>query len=148
WGAFYKWHESALARLFHPETDLGRDRESMDDQRILRDLSELAARSAGAIAVRTAASAPPRRYEPASPAFASLKARTVQRRLTSMFRTSSFSALTAGPTEIAGPVAERDIDPPPAHETVRAEQAPDEPTIPLDEFPRGPRAGDLLHAIL
>ncbi len=147
WGAFYKWYESALARLFHPTgSALGADRESMDDARILQDLSELADRSNGAIGVRMAASERPRRFSPRNPSSTVLEARTVRRRVTPAWRTSSFSALSHG-QEHAGADGERDIDPAPPEQAVAPPSA-EEPPVPLDEFPRGPRAGDVLHAIL
>jgi exodeoxyribonuclease V beta subunit len=147
WGAFYRWYESALSRWLHPAgSTLGSDRESMDDARILRDLSELAARSEGAISVRRANTEGAPAFEPAGPAGVVLEARTIRRRVITTWRTSSFSALSAGPADSAHG-AERDLDP---SETPLDEAVVDatEPAVPLDEFPRGPRAGDVLHVIL
>jgi exodeoxyribonuclease V beta subunit len=146
WGGFYKWYESALARLLHPDgSALGNDRESMDDARMLRDLSELAERSAGAIAVRVASGDRPVRFEARGSAPAELAARAPRRRVTATWRTSSFSALSQG--DPSGSAHEHDVDPNEPEVLVEAPSA-DEPAVPLDEFPRGPRAGDVLHAIL
>ncbi|HEX4336552.1 MAG TPA: exodeoxyribonuclease V subunit beta [Polyangiaceae bacterium] len=145
WGAYYKWYESALARLFHPEgSTLGDDRESMDDERMLGDLHALAERSGGSVSVRLATADRAPRFSPRNPPTTDLTARLARRRVTAAWRTSSFSALSQGdPTADV----ERDLDPK-EPEAVIEPPAPAEPPVPLDEFPRGPRAGDVLHAIL
>jgi exodeoxyribonuclease V beta subunit len=141
WGAFYRWHESALARLLHPG-----GHETMDDARFLRDLAALATRSEGAITVRPASQVGTAAYQPPQPTGTELASRTIRRRVTLTWRTSSFSALSAGPAQ-PDTTGERDVDPP-APEPVIELAAAEEPAVALDEFPRGPRAGDVLHAIL
>ena len=113
---------------------------------MLRDLHGLSARSEGAITVRVATDEPAPRYEPGAASTTPLAARVARRRVTPAWRTSSFSALSHGVEAAAGDAA-RDLDPKEPEAAVDAPAA-NEPAVPLDEFPRGPRAGDALHAIL
>jgi exodeoxyribonuclease V beta subunit len=150
WGAFRNLERSALARLLHPRVVDSADRAS--DADLLADLGELARDSGGSIIVRShvpsgpAAATPPPNGPP-------LRARRVPTRRLSTRRTSSFTGLSSGADAPESPVDEaRDVDDAPS--TTAALDASgvgdrmSRKRVPLDDFPRGPRAGDALHGIL
>jgi exodeoxyribonuclease V beta subunit len=153
WGPFRDWEKSALAHLLNPGHPLRpeRDADSTDDVTLRRDLEALAEAAGGAIEIREYREQAVRRYPGSDAAERPLAARTTTRRLSLAFRTSSFTALVAGGDAREGPLDDgRDVE-----QDARGEEAPlrsgpprdDEPIL-LDQFPRGPRAGNALHAIL
>lgn len=153
WGAFNSFQESALATLLHPRLDSGGRAPDAD---LLRDLECVAADSQRAISVRQwaprdVATAP----SPASAAAGDLHARSLPTRRLALRRTSSFSGLSSGADAPESPIDDaRDIDDGAAEPSPGvAEASPIVPVahagpLPLDRFPRGPRAGDALHGIL
>jgi exodeoxyribonuclease V beta subunit len=151
WGAFRNVEKSALARLLHPRIAESADR--APDAELLADLEALARDSEGSVVVRphaTSVASLPATQLAGPP----LRARSLPARRLSMRRTSSFTGLSSGADAPDSPIDEaRDID---AAETgsvapgaggTESRWRDDEP-IALDDFPRGPRAGDALHGIL
>jgi exodeoxyribonuclease V beta subunit len=150
WGAFPFFHESALARLFHPR--LLDSSGKAPDADLLGELDELATESDGAITVRSWTGVSPAMPPRSPPRDLGLRAKPIPSRRLALRRTSSFSGLTSGMDAPEGSIDDaRDVD--------DGARAPDEGTgppivasararVPLDEFPRGPRAGDALHGIL
>lgn len=152
WGPFYRFEESSLAKLFHARSgDLAR----APDADLVRDLNELARDSAGAITVRSWSAAGS--VSPVAPPVGGpdLLARELPSRRLTTRRTSSFTGLSSGHDVPESPVDDaRDVDDAPIEVeptrggefgTLRVDR---EDRVPLDEFPRGPRAGDALHGIL
>lgn len=149
WAALSDFEHSAMARLLHPLlTSLGTLRASSDDV-IRQDLEELCQDAGGGITLRDFELLATSSDAAASlPATVDLVAAEPRRILSLSFRTSSFSALAAATPHTADdgrdldPAAEADVA------TVLPESTAVEMRIPLDDFPRGPRAGDVVHAIL
>lgn len=149
WGALHEFEQSAMARLLHPLlTSLGTLGASSDDV-IRQDLEELCRHAGSGIMLRDfdplATSASPGE-SPRAPV--GLVVAEPRRALSLAFRTASFSALAAGASYASDDG--RDLDPPPAEGTsgTSPSQAVAPSRIPLDDFPRGPRAGEVVHAIL
>jgi exodeoxyribonuclease V beta subunit len=92
---------------------------------------------------------PPRTYSPPAPTSTDLSSKPITRELTTTFRTSSFSALTATHDGSARAALGRDRDlvsPPEASPDAVAPGLDEDD--PLRDFPAGPRTGDLLHRVL
>lgn len=144
WGAFTDFHLSAAARLLHPTLTSLDALEAASDEGLLTDLEDFASAAGGAVTVRGPRGTPAARLRGMeSLTHRPLSAATPQRSLSVAFRTSSFSSLIEN--RVLGTDDGKDIDP-------QAEDTPlvSSPTarVPLDDFPRGPRVGDALHAML
>ncbi len=160
WGRFHQAETSALAYLLHqPEQPAGDLRQEviarlqrMSDDEMRADLRRLEIAAPGAIGVDdlTSAAVPAAPGSAAVPAAPVLSARTSQRTLQSLWRTSSFTGLVAGGGRISRP-AEEGID----RDEVAIEPASGEaPPLPaaslvrLHDFPSGARSGQLIHDLL
>jgi exodeoxyribonuclease V beta subunit len=160
WGFFKGISTSATGFLLHPDPLLARggqpkstrlDKHSEAD--LLRDLTDCAGASGGAIALRRV----PFRYdaEPVRRAGAALPlgpARAVVTPVRGWQRTESFSGLSqsahGAPPEVAARDHDEELVPPAVLWPVPAPvPAAERQRIVLNEFPRGPRAGDYFHAL-
>ena len=143
WGGFTTAKASPLGHFLAPD---GLDLK--DDAAIRQHLETLAARSAGAIAVRALPLGEPPRFQPAARDAAALEqASFLRERLDDSWRTSSFTALTS-----AGAVSRLareglDLDEMAVGPTA-APQAAASDRVRLADFPAGARAGSLVHEIL
>jgi len=149
WGHLTDGGTAPLAHLLHPLSGRAEDPvgamaahvEALGVSGIAADLADLQAGSGGTIDVRPIPEREPVELPPAADGSTALRARSFMGSLTLPWRTASFSALRregeAGPEgrddDRGGPVLS------PASSPGRGE--------PL-EFPRGPRAGSCLHAVL
>ncbi len=153
WGATSGFDQSGLGFLLHPQVgDSAADKtrswlEKATDAELMADLDVLRAAAPGDIAVRQLDDAEPAPWHGRADVPPTLTARR-PRSLAPGWSTSSFSRLaSAGSADerVAADEA-RDHDErtaPPA-----APPSPDGPVVPLEDFPRGARAGNLLHDIL
>lgn len=154
WGAF-RQSSSPLARLLHPpelggdERAAGQRLAAFDDRRLRADLGRLLQASAETIEVSEVDGAPGVVYRHAPRDIAELRARSLSRELGRVWRASSFSALAATGADLSVPAAEghdRDersaeaLPPRVEHDAARR--------VTLHAFPRGARAGDLVHSVL
>lgn len=170
WGAFRDVERTGLAYLMHqPDTgddDLAarvqRRVKSASDEELRADLDRLAAAAAGAegegeaggssIVVHELSDAPGPVYATARQPLPAMEARIFRRPLDRNWRTASFSALASGrPTLSHAAAAGRDLDETDV-DTEAPRESPTEPTeheppVALHDFPKGARAGNLLHAI-
>jgi len=149
WGAVKDGGTAPLAHLFHQPPDLGEDAlgavaahvEGLDADGIAADVEALAAAAGGTIAVAPIPDGPPALLLTAPPAPAQLAARPFAGSLTVPWRVASFSALRREGEE-GREAAEDD-------EAIPATAPPArQPAIDIAHFPRGPRAGTCLHALL
>jgi exodeoxyribonuclease V beta subunit len=153
WGVF-RQRTSPLGHLLHPPAaddarSAGQKLYALDDARILADLDRLTAESGGTIRVNevdTDAGIPfADRDAPKRP----LAAKILGRRLERSWRSSSFSALAASEAAVSVPAAEgRDVDEEADGPLPSLERGPVEEPVTLHAFPRGARAGDLVHHVL
>lgn len=153
WGATMGFERSALGHLLHPQggTDtVGATRawlKKAPDEALLGDLEALAAASPGDISVRMLEDDEPAPWKGRTADPPPLSARK-PRRLAAGWSTSSFSRLASagsGDERVADDEA-RDHDERTA--PVDAPGPPAGPPVPLHDFPRGARAGNLMHDIL
>jgi len=148
WGAFRDAATSPLARVFHnqPGDDpvkgtLGSDAE------LQADLKELAREADGTISVETLMPRDPAPYAATPAAAAQLACRTMGRAVRVTRRVSSFSGLVAAPRTDAGEVGRDHDATDEAGATPGMAPVRDDRTIPLATFPRGTRAGQMVHRI-
>jgi exodeoxyribonuclease V beta subunit len=140
WGAF-RQTTSPLTYLLHPG-DPGRK-----DADLLADLARLSDAAPGAFEIREVDPGPGVPYSPPGASPVTLTARKFSRRLGRAWRSSSFSALAAHAEALSLPaVLGRDVDE--AIGEALASETTSEQPVALDLFPRGARAGDLLHFVL
>lgn len=143
WGAFKEATSSPLAHLLHP---WAQDIEKTDDAMLLNDLKQLAANSGQRIYLTNlpADSAPPHRtIEPLEP----LHARPFKGQIDRSWQVSSFTALVHQKSSSEA-IDRPDYDETP---TLLSHHQPDF-SMPTDQthifnFPRGARAGNLMHAL-
>lgn len=158
---------SSLAYLLHqPAAELGglavdiaARLKELDDSARFAEIEALAAQSGGTIRVRAArlGQAPPHRHEKLERALR-LEARRLTRRVPAGLRTSSFSAMTRSQDSV--PLSTqaregRDIDEGTSFDVTLltgdvkvGDAMGGSVAVTLAEFPRGPKPGELLHAIL
>jgi exodeoxyribonuclease V beta subunit len=141
WGAFTGFEQSATARLWHGAPR--RDDEAiakLSDAEMRSDLAALASTAPGAIELATLPGPRQLRYTARAASPAALVAPPAVPPVRQPWRVSSFTALAAG-GEGLGLRAEEGID--------RDDVAAIEPSAAagLDGFPRGRRAGTLVHAV-
>ncbi len=122
---------------------------SRDDADVRAEIEALAATAPDCIGVGTLSVEPVARYTPPAGATPTLACRSATRELRPIWRVSSFSALAASGARLSLP-AEEGLDHDAAVETGAAgATAPAVATpIVLHEFPRGARAGQLVHQVL
>lgn len=170
WGRFSDAETSALGYLLHQPLgaaplDAAAERiRNVSDAELRADLGALAAACPGEIAVEDIALGPVDPWEPPPEPREMLVARPLTRSFETWWRTSSFSALTKAKAETRiSPREQEGIDHDDPEESdadakaVFAAAGPDagevtpipgaDEVVPLDEFERGTRAGDVLHAI-
>jgi exodeoxyribonuclease V beta subunit len=158
WGAIHATDESCLRYTLHP----GRpDDSSLSDAELRSDIDALVKAAKGAIVARDLADAPASPYVDKERSIEVLGARKYDRRVDHWWRVGSFSALS-GRKAASEPEAEgRDRDEVDEAEIARTtdrsarpeptdpdEEAAPGPPVILHDFPRGTRAGTLLHKIL
>jgi exodeoxyribonuclease V beta subunit len=123
----------------------------LTDAELMSDLAALVAASGGTIAVRRFEDGPAARYVDAAPRTGELQARRFERaRVDTWFRVGSFSALASGRRAPSTPEKEgkdRDEADEASPDAAGAALPPAEPVI-LHAFPRGTKAGTMLHALL
>jgi len=170
WGAFRDTEKTGLAYLMH-QPDIGVDDLAGDDlaaevQRRVRgasdedlraDLERLAAAADGTIVVHDLVDGDDDDGDDAEPVYVAesqplqaLEARTFRRALDRTWRTASFSALASTRPTLSHAAAEgRDLDEAdaPAESEPATGPVADAPPVILHDFPRGARAGNLVHAI-
>jgi exodeoxyribonuclease V beta subunit len=113
----------------------------LDPPAMQRALAELSERSAGGLSISSGALAQSAYVPPAGRTLA-LATRRATRSLDTGFRTTSFSALTSGERSTwFDAAADRD-------ETQDAPELDAPGVLPLEEFPRGALAGQLVHEVL
>jgi exodeoxyribonuclease V beta subunit len=159
WGAFRGFENSALAYLLHqdPGASEGDDllegtRErlrNMGDDGLLADLTRLAEQAAGTIAIMELNERRRGAYvSPAGPCV-ELQSRQAKRRLSDVWRTSSFSGLIAARPASEPAEEGRDLDELPEDDaTPNGAGAQTSGEVTLAEFPVGTRAGQLVHDVL
>lgn len=156
WGAFGRAGDSPLGYLLYQasqelgglsETPSGRIAR-MSDGELRRSLAELESATAGAISVRTLEPEPAPPYVRESTTPEPLSARPLTRTIDRFRRTSSFSELTRHQERVSLVASlGKDVD----DVAPKGPFGPGEPegdVVPLDEFPKGARTGELLHGIL
>jgi exodeoxyribonuclease V beta subunit len=147
WGPLSGFADSALVRLLHPRLMAEGDVKHASDAALGADLESLSRESGGAVTVRAWDDGPVPVYRTEQRFARELSARERSRALPGIYRTSSFSALTSA-ERAESPIDDaHDVD----QDVTEVAEVPapiSEPPVPLDLFPRGPRAGDVLHAIL
>lgn len=164
WGAFRDTEKTGLAYLLHQPgtgaedlagedlaTEIQRHVKGATDEELRADLDELAAAAGGTIVVSELGDDDGPVYAADQQPLQELEARTFRRTLDRTWRTASFSALASTRPTLSHAAAEgRDLDEAdaPADVSPQTEPATDEPPVALHDFPRGARAGNLLHAIL
>lgn len=162
WGAFRDVELTGLAYLLHqPEgvneslaVETQRRVRTASDEELRADLEQLAVDADRCIVVSDLGDAPGPDYAAVSEDLCALTPRVFHRALDRTWRTASFSALASGrPTLSHVAVEGRDLDEadvaadapratPPTGDSVVGV-----PPVLLHDFPRGARAGNLLHAI-
>jgi exodeoxyribonuclease V beta subunit len=173
WGAFRDVEKTGLAYLLHqPDAlALGGDVDSepegvnealaaetqrrvrtASDEELREDLEQLAVDADRCIVVSDLGDGPGPDYAVVSEDLSALAPRVFHRALDRTWRTASFSALASGrPTLSHVAVEGRDLDEAdvdaPRSATPTGESVASEPPVLLHDFPRGARAGNLLHAI-
>ncbi len=163
WGAFRGAESSPLAYVLHQPSQASGDlREataariksfvgSRTDRAMRAELDGLAAAAAGCIGVTDLAVDSTGHHRQAAASAPTLSCRSVSRELEQTWRVSSFSGLTAAGTSVSSP-AEEGLDHDIAAESPPHAAAPVAPTsataVRLHDFPRGPRAGELIHQIM
>ncbi|MBI1814565.1 MAG: exodeoxyribonuclease V subunit beta [Deltaproteobacteria bacterium] len=162
WGPFRDAESSALGYLLHQPR--GSDhpraataahikslRKAPDDRAIRAELETLAASAPDAIGVADLSLQPVDRYQPIVAEARALRCRVVSRALPRTWRVSSFSALAASGGTISEP-AETGLDHDATIDVAPSEEQPPQPAderlIVLHDFPRGTRAGQLVHQVL
>jgi exodeoxyribonuclease V beta subunit len=139
---------SSLAHALHRDDKI--PYKDLDFEGLRRALAPLTARSGNTIGVRELVARDESPFPPASSAEGQLKARTFDRSIDRRWRMSSFSALTkdAGEAPVAAEVEERDRD---EQEDVAVDLdvggATTSVDVTLADFPRGSRAGTMLHEV-
>lgn len=159
WGRFEDGGSSALGYLLHRPADLPTDlavewlvpaiQKRIDSGSAFEeDLRELEAAAPRAIGVRTLSVDPDVPFPPFVEVERIVPARKAKRVLDATWRTSSFTRLAAGGAPISAS-AEEGIDHDEAAEAEGAEPQPETARLlPLHDFPKGARSGELLHEIL
>jgi len=156
WGAFNGAEHSALGYVLHQPGAGESSREitaahikSLDDRHLRAEVEALAAAAPGCIGVGTLSVDRLARYTPPAGATPALGCRTATRELRPIWRMSSFSALAASGGKLSLP-AEEGLDHDATAETSATEGAAPSVATPivLHDFPRGARAGQLVHQIL
>lgn len=156
WGRFNEAETSAPAYLFHqPGSRHGDVLEAIEDrflglsdQEVLADLKKVAAKGRGAIELAEMPEGPARGYLPPTGRKASLSCRKFTGNIDRSWRISSFSAL-ASSLQHATELADRDALYQAGYNAQRAvEETPEEGAYGIFSFPRGAKAGTLLHDIL
>jgi exodeoxyribonuclease V beta subunit len=138
WGAF-RQTSSPLAHLL--------DAEAPDEESLRAELERLSSESGGTIELCDLDAGPGIELAAASDARL-LAARRFSRRLARCWRSSSFSALAAAEESLSVPaVLGRDLDEQ-APEPAPAVRREADELVALHAFPRGARAGDLVHHVL
>jgi exodeoxyribonuclease V beta subunit len=159
WGAVKDAPRSPMGRLLYhwdknlPEAKTCKTLEEMNDGEIETVLGELAEESDGAVAIETVAVSDSVEFLAETPEPTALIRRTRERELSRKWRPVSFSRLISEGTSI-GPDHEQgrdhDVDvTPSALPPIDAAELPgsDERQIVLQDFDRGPRAGNFFHAV-
>ena len=149
WGAVKATEDSAPAWFIHrpdppPAGMLARfDVAAVPDAQLRQDLERLAQAAGGAMDIADAADAAAAPLAPPPPEVGEFQCRHFGGRLADDWRVASFSALAAaGNGDPDRP--DRDALPPAAQ---TAAPADDESPTGIHAFPRGPRAGTMLHAL-
>ena len=157
WGAFHRAGDSPLGyMLYQPREELGALAETpsariahMSDAELLRDLEALAQASGGTIGVRTLHAEPAPAYRRETDETGMLSARLLARQIDTSFRISSFSQLTRSSHRLSVSASlGKDVDEASVDDFAPPASAATDPLVTLHEFPRGARAGELLHGIL
>lgn len=156
WGAFHRAEQSPLGYLLYQAAeDLGALSETpaariqhMTDNELRRGLELLEQTSSNAIHVRPLQPDPAPLYTRDEPAPEPFDARSLTRTIDKSRRTSSFSQLTGhhARSSLVATLGKDVDDVAPAPST--SEAPPHQPDLLLGEFPKGARAGELLHSIL
>jgi exodeoxyribonuclease V beta subunit len=145
WGAINDTEGSPLAVTLHPHRE---DPSRASDTELREDLARLTTSSGGAIALRDLVPGPAPVYVPEDRSSGALAARVFDRTIDRSWRIGSFSALTSGERATAPEAGGRDRDEVEDRaEIAKAAEASAEPVI-LDAFPRGTKAGLLIHSLL
>ncbi len=162
WGNVKEAETSALGYLLHQEAAESGDLldattarlAALDDPGMLADLEALAAAAKGALEIETLSLDPGEPHTPVVEAAPELEFRPISRAIESFWRTSSFSGLIAGGSAETTTDEGRDRDgavtADPFVDVPLAEVTRDEgegERVLLDAFPRGARAGVMLHEV-
>jgi len=163
WGAFRDAQSSPLGYLLHQShgadgnlRKVTADRlkaffASGNDQAIRDELEALAASAPACIGVENLSIEPGPRYAPTAAQSPTLSCLTATRELHRMWRVSSFSGLTASGGTISA-LAEEGLDHDATMESISANGAATQPStetmVVLHDFPRGARAGTLIHKVM
>ncbi len=156
WGAFRDSEKTGLGYLLHQPTgdagDLAAETQARmrgaDDEELRTDLRALAHGSGGTISVRELGDENGPDYAADAEPATSLEARTLHRTLDGRWRTASFSALASSRPTLSHVALEgRDLDETDDSAEAGVVAATQAPPVVLHDFPRGARAGNLLHAV-
>jgi exodeoxyribonuclease V beta subunit len=158
WGGFKNAENSALAYLLHQPKPLPQQTIAMttaekckklDDQELLNQLENLVQKSGGAIVISDFPEDEEAKYSPPEASREGLTCRRFHGAIKSDWRISSFSYLVSGPTHLAE-LPDRDaiLYPEKEIEAAPPETEPVKEPLSIFTFPRGAKAGTLLHEIL
>ena len=156
WGPFRTNETSPLATLLHAPDPGSQDAREpaqvvhgLAADGLRHDLGRLARDNPATLEVRELADVAEQRALPARASRVELSARATTRRLSTAWRTSSFSGLVAGGrVELGAPVElGRDVDVGTALSLPAISLASADDLVPLHAFPRGAKAGDALHEL-
>jgi exodeoxyribonuclease V beta subunit len=148
WGCINTAQSSPLFPLLHGRTVSDTKAfKSYPDQAILTDIQDLARSAHGLSAMFMPVDEPAPPYRPTQDSLKPFSCRSLQQAVSSDWRVSSFSGLTAVVERFQQP---RDCDalPTPAAESVSIDPAPRPAGFSIYDFPRGAAAGTCLHEIL
>lgn len=162
WGQFRHAESSALGYVLHQPRGSDHPREATaahikslrkapDDRAFRAELEALAASAPDAIGIADLSIQPVDRYTRMVAEAGALRCRVASRSLHRTWRVSSFSALAASGATISEP-AETGLDHDATIDIAPSEEPPpqpaDETLVVLHDFPRGTRAGQLVHQVL
>jgi exodeoxyribonuclease V beta subunit len=152
WGNINGGELSGLAYLLHQPAEPARGSDpvasvrarakALDDREVLADLTKLARRAAGAIAVERLSPSEPLGTGPSAPVPVSLQARRFAGKIPKGWQVTSFSGLTTGSHREAS-----DYDAAPSPERGSRPALPGQAPPDIADFPRGVRPGIFMHTL-
>lgn len=156
WGRFRDAETSSMAYILHPPGEgveniveaTGNHFKAMADEDIRQELETIAHKSKGNILLSDMPKTPGKEVPPAEKAREELAGRNFSGTILCDWQIASFSSLTSGLREIAGASLHASMDLPDHDQTILPEEPVlEEMPFSIFAFPRGAKAGSLLHEI-